>query len=85
MAKFRVSDVQAVAIRRAAGITVTFVNQSTVDVYLDKSQERLNRTLVGAVPQGTLLAKNGGQLQWPNFPGVLWSRAATATQIEILP
>lgn len=86
MAKFSVPSAKAVAVRRQPGITITFVNQSaTVDVYFDRQEERLNRTLDGAVPDGTLLAKNGGQLQWPNFPGLLWFRAQSDTTIEVTP
>jgi hypothetical protein len=85
MAKFNVSAVKAAAVRRPAGITITFVNQSATDVYFDREEGRLLKTVAGAVPDGTLLAKNGGQLQWPNFPGVLWFRAATTTTIEVTP
>ena len=75
----------AVAVRRRPGSTVTFVNQSAQDVYFDRDPNRLNKTLAGAVPDGTLLAKNGGQLQWPGFPGVVWFRSAVATSIEVQP
>lgn len=85
MAKFSVPASKAVAVRRQPGITITFVNQSATDVYFDRQEERLDRTLAGAVPDGTLLAKSGGQLQWPNFPGVLWFRAQTDTSIEVTP
>ena len=85
MAKISVPALKAVAVRREAGITITFVNQSATDVYFDRQEERLDRTLAGSVPDGTLLAKNGGQLQWPNFPGVLWFRAASDTSIEVTP
>ena len=85
MAKFQVDDDKAVALRRRAGITVTLVNQSATDVYLNRDPDRLNTTVTGAVPPGMQLAKNGGQLQYPNFPGVLWFRAASKTSIEVVP
>ena len=85
MAEFSVAAAKSKALRRQAGITITFVNQSATDVYFDRQEERLDRTLSGTVPAGTLLAKNGGQLQWPNFPGVLWFRAQTDTSIEVTP
>lgn len=85
MAKFNVDDENAVALRRKIGITVTFVNQGATDVYVDRFPERLNATLKGAVPQGMKIANGGGQLQWPNFPGVLWFRAASKTSIEVVP
>lgn len=85
MAKFNVDDENAVALRRKAGITVTFVNQSATDVYVDRSADRLNATLTGAVPDGMKIANGGGQLQWPNFPGTLWFRAAAKTSIEVVP
>jgi hypothetical protein len=86
MAEFSVPSGKAKAVRRQAGITITFVNQSTTtDVYFDRQEERLDRTVTGSVPNGTQLAKNGGQLQWPNFPGVLWFRAASDTTIEVTP
>lgn len=85
MAKLNVDDGDAVALRRKAGITVTFVNQSATDVYINREPDRLNRSLKGAVPDGTKLVNGGGQLQWPNFPGTLWFRAATKTSIEVVP
>jgi hypothetical protein len=85
MATLNIDDQNAVALRRKAGITITLVNQSATDVYLDRAPDRLNASVTGAVPAGIKLAKTGGQLQWPNFPGVLWFRAATKTSIEVVP
>ncbi len=85
MATLNVDDTNAVALRRKAGITITLVNQSATDVYLDRAPDRLNASVKGAVPAGIKLAKTGGQLQWPNFPGVLWFRAATKTSIDVVP
>lgn len=84
MAKFNVDDEQAVALRRKKGSTVTITNPNATDVYVNRSPERLNRTLKGAVPQGMPIAHGGGQLQWPNFPGSLWFRAATKTSVEVI-
>ncbi len=85
MATFNVDDKNAVALRRKAGSTITLVNQSATDVYFARDPERLNASATGAVPAGMKLAKTGGQLQYPNFPGVLWFRAAAQTSIEAVP
>jgi hypothetical protein len=85
MSQFNVDDISAVAYRTKAGVTITLVNQSATDVYLDRVPDRLNRSAIGAVPSGIKLANGGGQLQWPNFPGTLWFRAATKTSIEVVP
>lgn len=86
MALFQVLKTQARAVRRKQGSTVTFVNQSTTtDVYFDRQEERLNRAAPGGTPDGTKLSKNGGQLQYPDFPGVLWFRSTDDTTIEVVP
>lgn len=85
MANFNVDDEKAVALRRAAGITITMVNQSATDVYFSAQREELVTTPTGAVPNGLKLAAAGGQLQYPNFPGVLWFRAAAKTSIKVVP
>lgn len=85
MANFNVDDENAVAFRRRAGGTVTFVNQLAVDVYMDRDPQGLNASAVGAVPSGMKIAAAGGQLQYPNFPGVLWFRAASKTKIAVVP
>ena len=85
MAQFNVDNVSAVAYRTKAGVTITLVNQSATDVYLDRVPDRLNTSAIGAVPAGIKLANGGGQLQWPNFPGTLWFRAAAKTSIEVVP
>lgn len=78
------SDIAA-PVRRTKGSTVTFVNQSATDVYVDSDYQRLNATVQGAAPDGTKLAANGGQLQVTDYPGLLWVRAATQTTIEVQP
>lgn len=85
MATFNVDDTQAVALRRKAGSTITLVNQGATDVYVSREPDRLNTTLTGAVPPGMKIVNGGGQLQWPNFPGTLWFRAAAKTTIEVVP
>ena len=85
MANFNVDDENAVALRRKIGETVTLVNQSATDVYLARDPARLNVSVVGAVPDGLKLAAAGGQLQYPNFPGALWFRAAAKTSIKVVP
>lgn len=85
MATFKVDDERAVALRRKAGGTVTIVNQSATDVYVSREPERLNATVLGAVPRGMKIVNAGGQLQWPAFPGVLWFRAAAKTSVEVVP
>jgi hypothetical protein len=72
-------------IRRAVGSTVTFVNQSAVDVYFDYNPNRLNAALAGVVPDGTKLIAAGGQVQWSQYPGVIFVRAVTLTFLEVQP
>jgi len=76
---------QACAIRRRKGITITFVNQSTIDVYVDDEPARLNQSAVGAVPSGTKIINGGGELQVSQFKGIIWARAATQTTLEVQP
>lgn len=83
--KLQVPNDYAVPVRRTPGATVTFINQSAVDVYFDRDPNRLNACLPAAVPDGTKLVAAGGQLQWANFPGTLWFRAAAQTTIEVQP
>lgn len=65
---------------------LTIVNQSATDVYFDTTENgsRLNATAPGAVPQGTLLANSGGQVQFTAAPPI-WLRSATQTTVEIQP
>jgi hypothetical protein len=42
MAKFNVDDGDAVALRRKAGIAITLINQSAVDVYMSREPAQLN-------------------------------------------
>jgi hypothetical protein len=85
MAKIEVSSGNAVVVRRAPGSTVTFINQSAVDVYFDADPNRLNKSVDGSIPDGSLLPANGGNIQFSNFPGAYWFRAAAATTIEAQP
>jgi hypothetical protein len=77
----------AVAIRRAPGTTVTLINNSATDVYIDTNPNRLNATLQGVVPSGTKLAATGGQIQIASFfnSGVVYARAVSQTTIEVQP
>lgn len=70
---------------RPLNSTVTLVNQSATDVYFDSDLQRLAASLPGAVPSGTKIAANGGQLQIALFPGILYLRAAASTFIEVQP
>ena len=74
----------AVAVRRRAGTVVTLVNQGAQDVYFSTDPNRLNTVPAGTVPDGTKIANGGGWFQWPNFPGVVWVRAAVAAKIEVI-
>ena len=85
MATVQIDDDTAIALRRKPGITVTLVNQSATDVYFSREPDKLNRSKKGAVPAGMKLAATTGQLRYPNFPGVIWLRAATQTSIEVVP
>jgi hypothetical protein len=73
------------AIRRPPGTTVTFVNQSATDVYMDADWGRLAQGLQGSVPTGTKIVNGGGQVQWSSYPGVIYVRAASATTLEVQP
>lgn len=75
----------ATAIRRTQGSQITLVNQNAVDVYVDFNKDRLNASAPGVVPAGTKLAANTGQIQFDNFPGLLWTRAVSSTSIEVQP
>lgn len=82
-----VSTDRAVAIRRAPNTTVTLINNSATDVYIDTDPSRLNASLPGAVPSGTKLAAAGGQIQIAAFftSGVIYARAAAQVTIEVQP
>lgn len=75
----------AIPVRREVGKTVTFINQSATDVYLDSDYQRLNASVEGVAPDGTKLVAAGGQIQITNYPGVYYMRAATRTVIEVQP
>jgi hypothetical protein len=85
MARLLIPADRAIPVRRAVGSTVTFVNQKTVDVYLDSDYNRLNAALPGTAPDGTKLAASGGQVQITNYPGVFFLRSATDTEVEVQP
>lgn len=63
-----------------AGSTVTIVNQDNVDdVYFDTDPGVLMTVAEGTAPaNGTKIAKNGGQLQWPSWRGPVYFRTASA-------
>lgn len=56
------------------------------DVYFDTSAQgsRLNAAPGGAVPDGTLIAAGGGQVQFTNAPEI-WLRAQLQVSVEIQP
>lgn len=85
MAKVLIPIENAVAIRRPKGSQVTLVNQTAVDVYIDFNRQRLEASAVGAVPDGTKIAANTGQVQVDSFPGVIYARSAVATSLEVQP
>ena len=71
----------AVPIYGPQGKQITVVNQDTTrDVYIDHEAGRLNAAAVGAVGllNGTLVAKNGGQVQLDSFRGKYFARANVA-------
>lgn len=80
-----ISSDTAVRVRRNNGSSVTFINQSAVDVYFDVEPARLNSSAPGAIPSGTKLAANGGEKEFENFPGSMWFRATANTTIEVQP
>lgn len=88
MALLLVDNITAVHLtrRRDIGCAVTILNQSSVDVYYDTEPGRLNASVSGVIPSGTLLAANGGEKEFTNFPrNGLWFRAASKTTIEVQP
>lgn len=84
-----VPTAQPVPVRRPKGSTVTFINQNAgggTDIFLSADRGQLAASAPGVAPAGTKLAAGGTTLQWPNFPGVVWARAAVDTAgLEILP
>lgn len=86
MPQLVVDFVTAVPLRRPKGIQVTLVNQSAVDVYMDREVNRVNQSTPTGVPSGTKIAASGGQVQLEPFPGEMWFRTATTvTTIEVQP
>lgn len=82
--KILVPNNKAIAVRRKAGTTVTFLNKSANSVYYSREEDQLNTVVAGAVPEGTELAATD-QLQWPSFPGTVWFRAAVQTTLDVVP
>lgn len=89
MPVFVVQAAQPLAIRRPKGSTVTFINQNAsggTDIFLSSDRSQLAVTVSGGTPAGTRLPAGGTVLQWPNFPGVVWVRAAADTAgLEVIP
>lgn len=75
----------ATPLRRQIGSQVTLVNQLAVDVYFERNENRINATAPGVVPNGIKLSATNGSIQIDNFPGVIWTRAVSATTIEVYP
>lgn len=75
----------AIRVMRPQGSTVTFINQSAINVYMDYEPGRLNSSQPGIEPlNGTKLAANGGEKEFKNFPCTgIWLRAAVYTSIEV--
>lgn len=77
---------KAIAIRRRAGVTITFINKSANSVYYATEEAQLDTVPAGVAPSGGTPLAAGDQLQWPNFPGTVWFRAAVAgTLLDVLP
>ena len=84
------SDLAVVIFRGAKNSGVLVVNQNNVsDVYVDHEPSLLNSVVATGTPaEGTKVAKNGGQVQFTAYTGVLYCRAdgATgATDIRVVP
>lgn len=82
--KILVSSAYPSPIRAPQGRTVTFINQAAVDVYLSQNRAQLSRSVAGAVPEGTKLGNTTGSFQWGGFPGLIYARAVSDTEIEVL-
>lgn len=87
MPKITVPIENAIPIRRKVGETVTLINFSATDCYIDFDAGRLNATAPGVVPSGSKIASGGGQLQITNLPepGVIWARAAVQMDLDVQP
>lgn len=85
MAAHLVDVATATPLRRPRGSQVTLVNQSAVDVFFDQNKDRINAPLAVAPLPGIKLVATNGSIQIDNFPGVIWTRAVTATSIEVYP
>ena len=87
MSREIVTSAAPVAIRRAKGSTVTFINQDAAnDIWISADRNQLLSPNWLTVQQGTKLAHGGTVLQYPNFPDKLWARSTTDTQdLEVLP
>lgn len=84
--QFIVKADRVTQVRRPVGSTVTIVNQDAAnDCYLDFDPMRLAATAPGAVPNGTKIAKGGGQVQFTSFPGSVYLRAAVDMLLEVQP
>lgn len=82
--KVLIGSAQPTPIRAPQGRTITFINQAAVDVYLSENRGQLSRSLTGAVPEGTKLANTSGSFQWGGFPGLVWARGLSDTEVEVL-
>jgi hypothetical protein len=90
MATITIPSESAISVRRPKGSRVKFVNQSSVDVYMDSDPGLLNSVVPVTIPNsaslnGTRLAANGGETQFDNYPGVMWFRALSYTSIQVQP
>lgn len=84
-----VAQANAIHIVRRKGQLVKMQNFSATDVYLSYNKDQLNATAPGTAPSGLKLAAAAagtpGALDFYPFPGEIWARAATDTQIIVEP
>jgi hypothetical protein len=84
--QFMVRNDRAVSLVRPRGANITVINQSGTIVYADSDPNRLNGgTIPTGVPSGTALAAAGGEIQFTDYPGIWWFRAAAETTVEVQP
>jgi hypothetical protein len=78
-------DGYATRLTSFAGVNLTLVNSSAVDVYYDvqKGGGSINSTAPGVIPVGTKIAATGGTVQFTDSPDEIWVRAISQTVLDV--
>jgi hypothetical protein len=87
-----VDTATATPLRRPVGDQITLINNSAIPVAFDSNENYIN-----SFPLATIGTANGpafipalaagipGSVQFDSFPGVIWTRAATQTVVQVYP